>query len=93
MLKVKNIKGSYAWTDRRYCSFMVRFLQKLEPRQFQKDDIILKDLEEVEEILFVARGEYAIGYTVNNVEHYALKLHERTVIGDMAIMFRRLSEF
>ena len=55
--------------------------------------MILKDLEEVEEILFVIKGEYAIGYTVNNIEHYALKLHERTVIGDMSIMFGRRSEF
>lgn len=72
---------------------MIRFLSVLEPRQYQKDEIILRDLEEVEEILFVIKGEYAIGYTVNNIEHFALKLHERTVIGDMSIMFRRRSEF
>jgi hypothetical protein len=53
----------------------------------------LRDLEEVEEILFIVKGEYAIGYTLNNVEHLALKLHDRTVIGDISIMFRRRSEF
>jgi hypothetical protein len=72
---------------------MMRFLSCLEPRQFQKDEIILRDLEEVEEILFVIKGEYLIGYTLNNIEHFALKLHDRTVIGDMSIMFNRRSEF
>lgn len=43
--------------------------------------------------MFVIKGEYLIGYTVNNIEHFALKLHDRTVIGDMSIMFRRRSEF
>jgi len=89
----KKSLGTYEWTDRHYCSFMIRFLSCLEPRQYQKDEIILRDLEEVEEILFVIKGEYAIGYTVNNIEHFALKLHERTVIGDMSIMFGRRSEF
>jgi potassium voltage-gated channel Eag-related subfamily H protein 8 len=89
----KMIKGNYEWTDRSYCSFMIRFLQQLEPRNFKKDETILHDLEEVEEILFVVKGDYKIGYTLNNVEHYALRLHERTVIGDISVMFRRRSEF
>lgn len=72
---------------------MIALLRKLEPRIFHKDDIILRDLEECEEIIFVTKGEYAIGYTVNNQEYLALKMKERSVIGDQAILFRRRSEF
>jgi hypothetical protein len=34
-----------------------------------------------------------VGYTINNEVKHALKLTERTVIGDAALMFRRRSEF
>jgi hypothetical protein len=29
---------------------MIKFMQKLEPRQYCKNDVILRDMEEVEEI-------------------------------------------
>lgn len=72
---------------------MIKLLQALEPRSFKKADIIYRDLEEVEEVIFVTRGEFAIGYTINNQEYLALKMRERNVIGDMSILFRRRSEF
>jgi len=34
-----------------------------------------------------------VGYTINNEVKHALRLTERTVIGDTALMFRRRSEF
>jgi hypothetical protein len=40
-----------------YCSFMIAFMRSLEPRLYKKDEIILRDLEEVEEIQFVLKGE------------------------------------
>ncbi|TNV72556.1 hypothetical protein FGO68_gene14318 [Halteria grandinella] len=83
----------YTWGDKVYSSFMIKLLQHLEPRQFKKKDVIFRDLEEVDEILFVVKGEFAIGYTVNNQEYLALKMKERNVIGDISIMFRRRSEF
>jgi hypothetical protein len=33
-----------------YSSFMIKFLKKLEPRFYVTGEIILKDMEEVEEI-------------------------------------------
>ena len=39
------------------------------------------------------KGDFAVGYTVNNEEHLALKLHDRNAIGDISIMFKRRSEF
>lgn len=39
---------------------MIKILQRLEPRLYEKDDIILKDQDEVEEIIFVQKGEVII---------------------------------
>ena len=72
---------------------MIAVLRALEPRHFAKGESILRDLDEVEEILFVQKGEYQVGYTVNNNEYFALKLKERTVVGDIAVIFRKRSEF
>jgi hypothetical protein len=36
---------------------MIAFMRKLEPRQIFKDEIILKDADEVEEMLFIMKGE------------------------------------
>lgn len=47
----------YNWDNRKYCSFMIGFMRSLEPRRYKNDEIILRDLEEVEEIQFVLKGE------------------------------------
>ena len=39
-----------SWEDRSYSSFMIKFMQNLEPRQYYSGEVILRDLEEVEEI-------------------------------------------
>lgn len=84
---------AYNWKDGIYSSFMIKFLKKLEPRFYRSGEIILKDMEEVEEIQFVIKGEFTVGYQVNNEEHLAMKMSDRNVIGDISIMFRRRSEF
>ena len=81
------------WDDKKYSSFMIKFMQKLEPRQFFKGDLILQDQDDVDEIYFVMKGEYVVGYTINNKEYLVLKLGERNAIGDISMMFSRHSEF
>ena len=46
----KKLPKYYNWEDRTYCSFMIAFMTCLEPRSYKKDEIIMRDLEEVEEI-------------------------------------------
>ena len=41
---------------------MIAFMRSLEPRMYKKDEIILRDLEEVEEISFVLKGEVRLYY-------------------------------
>jgi CRP-like cAMP-binding protein len=65
----------------------------MEPRHYKKGEIIYHDMEEVDELIFVSKGEYAIGYTLNATEYLALRLSARSVIGDYALMFQKRSEF
>ena len=44
---------------------MIRILKSLEPRIFSANQDIYKELDEVNEILFIESGEYDIGYEVN----------------------------
>jgi hypothetical protein len=45
---------------------MINFLKALEPRFYRRDEIILRDLEEVEEIVFVLKGDVSIIYFIFN---------------------------
>lgn len=72
---------------------MMSLMQAMEPRHFNKGEIIYHDMEEVDELIFVVKGEYAIGYTLNSTEYLALRLSARSVIGDYGIMFHKRSEF
>ena len=45
---------------------MIAFMRSLEPRKYKKDEVIMRDLEEVEEIIFVLKGEVRRFHFYNN---------------------------
>ena len=55
-----------------YQNFMVKLMRKLEIRKFRAHEIILNELEECDEIIFVQSGRYAIGYEINKLKMYRL---------------------
>ena len=46
----------YTWYDSGWSSFMLKFMQSLEPRYFEDKEIIQSDMEEVNEIIFIESG-------------------------------------
>ena len=46
----------YTWYDSSWSSFMLKFMQSLEPRYFEDKEIIQSDMEEVNEIIFIESG-------------------------------------
>jgi CRP-like cAMP-binding protein len=46
---------------------MIAFMRALEPRRYKKDEIILRDLEETEEIIFVLKGEVKTWHDSNKI--------------------------
>ena len=55
----------YGWKDRDWSKFIMSVLKKLEPRQYQPDEMIYRDMEEVEVIIFVQSG--FVRYSSNNL--------------------------
>jgi hypothetical protein len=68
---------------------MIQILKSLEPRRFDKMEIIYLELDEVNELSFIEQGEYDLGYEVNKVEKYRMRLGSRTVIGAFNICFNK----
>lgn len=55
----------YTWSDQVYHSFMMEIMRSLEPRQEDPNELLFKELEEVNEVLFFNKGIYEIGYEFN----------------------------
>ena len=68
---------------------MIRVLKSLEPRIFSANQVIYKELDEVNEILFIETGEYDIGYEVNKQERFKMRLGGRSVIGAFNVCFNK----
>ena len=62
----------YDWDHWQYKHFMISLLRDLEPRYFDANQTIFRELEEATEFYFVQKGKYDIGYEVNKVRKYRL---------------------
>ena len=83
----------YTWDDTQYQSFMVKILQKLEPRFYQAKEFILEEREEVNEQIYVTSGAYSIGFQERNQKYFHVKLEKKTIIGGYENLFGYESEF
>ena len=72
---------------------MIEILGKLEPRKFAARETIYYELDEVNEIIFIETGEYNIGYEVNKIEKFKMRLGQNTVIGAFNICFNKRQIF
>jgi hypothetical protein len=68
---------------------MIEILRKLEPRKFGARETINYELDEVNEIIFIEKGEYDIGYEVNKMEKFKLRMGDNSVIGAFNICFNK----
>lgn len=73
--------GFYNWEDQQYRDFMFGILQKMEPRCEEKGNILYKELEEIQELLFHQSGIIDIGYEISRKARYVLRMHSGTIIG------------
>jgi predicted trehalose synthase len=67
MIKVKKFHKYpyYTYENEMYSSFVISFMNSLEPSFYMKNEIIAKELDESLEVLFVDKGRYEIGYEIN----------------------------
>ena len=63
--QTENLHSRYTWFDDHYRFFMLEILKNLEPRFEEKDTILIEELDEVNEIIFLEKGIFEVGYSVN----------------------------
>ena len=80
------------WNNLVYSNFMIVFLRSLEPVMFQKNTIIFNEFEDVSNVLFVCKGQIDIGYDINRIVKYKMRLNGHFQIGGFEICYRRRSQ-
>ena len=67
--------------DKVYRDFLMQICMVLDPRQEEKKTILLDELEEVNEILFIGTGTVVIGYEINKQKKYCMRFDNYCIIG------------
>ena len=63
----------YTYEDKVFSDFILNFLKRLSPRYIQKGERMFLEQEEVDEIIFVMHGTYAIGFEINRKEKMIIR--------------------
>jgi hypothetical protein len=66
---------------------MMEMLMKLEPRYEPAGTILVDELDEMTEIIFVYEGDINVGYEINKQKKYCFKFKDKCVIGSYGINF------
>lgn len=82
-----NKNSFYTWENNRYHSFMIAILQNLEPIHFQAKTVLYNELDDVNEVTFIEKGLYDIGYEINKKHIFKIRMPNRSVIGTFEVCF------
>ena len=69
------------YEDFEYRQFMIEIMNALEIRIFEKGEIIVNEMDESLEILFVDQGFYEVGFKINNKTFFEAFYGMSTTIG------------
>ena len=87
------VRNFYTWKDQPYREFMQMVLTMLEPRFEPKHQIIVGELDEFSELIFVSKGTIVIGYEINKLKNYCIQYVNKCVIGAFEVTFNQRSSF
>ena len=71
---------------------MIDMFQVLNPVKILKKEMILIELEDINEVLFIENGYYDIGFEINKRSKYVIR-RSRSVIGNFEVSFNKRSYF
>lgn len=66
---------------------MTSILKNLHIRMYEPKEIIVRELDECLEILFIFKGRYNVGYEINKKERYKRQFGCSTIIGGFQLCF------
>lgn len=87
------MKEYYTWEDTEYRDFMMELLTKLEPRFENAGSILFEELDEINEIFFVSKGQVDIGYELNKTKKFVIRYTDKTVVGGYNCTFSKKAIF
>ena len=83
----------YIWSENlNYRDLMVELMKNLEPMKFDKDQILLNELDPHLEIFFIMDDNYDVGFTINHVPIFPL-IVTNVMIGAYGITFGKNSHY
>ena len=56
-------------------------LRSVEPFHMKRDQILFKELQEIQEVIFVSKGTVNVGFEINRKEKMVLRFSNRIIIG------------
>ena len=68
-------------------------MQFLEPRQEDAGTILFQELDEINEVIFIEKGDCDIGYEINKQQKYVIRYTKSTVIGAYNCTFNKRAIF
>jgi len=72
---------------------MTAIFQCLEPVHYKKNQFIHKELDDVNEIHFIEKGQYCLGYEINKEVCLKMKFNKSTVFGTFETSYDKRSLF
>jgi hypothetical protein len=72
---------------------MFDLLKCLEPRQGARNEVVFNELDEVNEVIFFMKGAVDIGFEINKVPYYVLRIDNNILIGGYNVAYNKRSKF
>ena len=72
---------------------MNKVLRSLEPRFIKKYTLIINELDEFGEIIFVKTGAVGVGFEINKQQNFCIKFEDKCVIGAYGVTFNQRAAF
>jgi len=72
---------------------MMMTMRSLEPREEHSSVTLIKELEDVNEVICFTHGTYQIGYEFNGVEHFKIRFKNSNMIGAFNLSFNEKSQY
>lgn len=83
----------YSWENRNFEEFMLHIFSSLEPYYAPRSKIILAELDDVNEVVFITVGSIKIGFEINKQEYYRVQIPEGFYFGAFQCFFNKRMTF
>lgn len=83
----------YTWGDQFYRDFMSECLRNLEPWFYPRNQILISELDEFGEIIFVGQGSIGFGFEINRIFQICITQIDNSIIGAYGLTFNQRSAY